>query len=208
MENDDDDKKKSADNIKHQPQKEKQLGFLYQASCFISRKTYTGKAFDYVNKEGMLDDTGYETRLANNIEHGIQEQINEITTINKQLQNQTIEKILANQKNKRPHIINLERLLKIGDKNGLEIRDRNKKNVILTLKKEMEKELNFLANTTSLSFERYEQAALLVKETNTNMQKPTIENEFPTCDMKHFITKLTEKIQELEPEKEKTNEED
>ena len=187
MENDDNDTKKNDNDIKknnfvpikHQPHKEKQLSFFYKTSCFLAGKTYTNKVLDFVDEKGMLRDPGYKTRLSNNIELGILEQIAEITTINNQLQNSTIEKMLANQKNKRPHIINLKELIQIGDKNLIQIRDTNKTSAILTLKNEMDKELNYITNAIVLSFERYEQTALLVKKTNQNMQKHTIKKNFP-----------------------------
>ena len=186
--------------IKHELQKEKPLGLFYKASCFITGKTYTDTVFDFIDKEGILNDQGYKTRVANNIEHGIQEQITAITTINKELENPTIEKMLSNQKNKLPHILNLKKLIHIGDTNLLQIRDRNKINAILTLNEEMNNELTYITEAIILSYERHKQAALLAKKINQGMQNPMTAKKFPTYDMKHFIAELTKKIPETAPE--------
>jgi len=71
-------------------------------SCYLSGKIYTNKVLDYfkciVDEKGMLINQASKTELSNNIEILIQKEIAKITNINSQLQNPTIEKILANQK--------------------------------------------------------------------------------------------------------------
>ncbi len=176
--------------------KQQNPGLLYRAYSAATGKSHTNQIFDdYVGKDGLSKYPEYQLRLSNLTKSAINDQLEAIHNLNNLLpKNATIEQILANQKKKNPYIKQLNKILKMADKNKSEITDQSKKMIINRLTKEMGEERKYIASALTFSFTRYKKLALLRQKINEEMHNPALIVKFPKYNMPYFIEKLQQTL--------------